>query len=264
MKKCFTINHLRTAPEFAQYRRLFEKKLYQGIEIFYPYQLDLAGIDAYTNNVKSLLEEYPKIIPVLHLPHGKENDLLDTKKYDAVLMRLKSAIRYANGFGIRKATLHLGYVKGQSERESLLHFAVKTVKDLCSYADCYNMKIMIENMPRNTELGYSPEEILSIIEKVSLPNLGFIYDTGHAHISEFRDTDYLMTLGNYLEHIHYSDNSGVKDEHGRIGTGTIDFASIYRILREIGYQGLHCSEVIYRNPDELEGFAKDMDNDILP
>jgi hypothetical protein len=37
MKKCFTINQMRKRENFIDYMRLLENDIYQGLELFYPY-----------------------------------------------------------------------------------------------------------------------------------------------------------------------------------------------------------------------------------
>ena len=37
IKQCFTINQHRTTEEFNSYEELIKQGLFQGIEIFYPY-----------------------------------------------------------------------------------------------------------------------------------------------------------------------------------------------------------------------------------
>ena len=55
MKKCFTINPLRTVDEVKSYYELFEKDIYQAIEIFFPYNQTKERYDEYTNSIKDLI-----------------------------------------------------------------------------------------------------------------------------------------------------------------------------------------------------------------
>ena len=126
------------------------------------------------------------------------------------------------------------------------------------------MNVMIENMPQDNELGYSPYEIKEIIDKVNLDNLKFILDTGHAHVSSYSNIEYIEVLKDKLYHMHFSDNNGSTDQHKRIGLGNIDFVEIFKKLHEINYDELHCMEVIFKKADELREFATDIEKcDIL-
>ena len=75
MKKCFTINQMRKRENFIDYMRLLENNIYQGIELFYPYNQSNEQIKQYTTSVKEIMEKYPSVELVLHLPHSIYNGL---------------------------------------------------------------------------------------------------------------------------------------------------------------------------------------------
>lgn len=263
MKKCFTINPFRTTEDFQSYDALLKNNIYQAIEIFYPYNLDSEKQKIYFENVKKLKEKY-NIEVVMHLPHGNGNNLCDFEGYKEIVDRMKKGIDFTSFFETKKLTLHLGQVDKSVDRNKYIIHIVGVLKDLCKYASNYNMNIMIENMPQDNELGYSPYEIKEIIDKVGVNNLLFILDTGHAHVSSYENIEYIEVLKDKLYHMHFSDNNGSCDQHKRIGLGNIDFVKIFKKLHEIGYNELHCMEVIFQKAEELVEFAKDIDKcDIL-
>ena len=61
------------------------------------------------------------------------------------------------------------------------------------------------------------------------------------------------TLGTTLR-----DNNGLRDEHKRMGLGNIDFQKLFDKLKEVGYDHLHCMEVIFNKKEELIAFAGDL------
>ncbi|MFA7435778.1 MAG: sugar phosphate isomerase/epimerase family protein [Bacilli bacterium] len=259
MKKCFTINPLRTKEEIESYYYLFEEGIYQAIEIFYPYNLDNDTFNVYTNSIHSLINKFKNIEVVMHLPHGYKNNLCDLNGYIEILKRMKEGIDYSNQFGIKKLTLHLGIIDLNTNREIYLGHIVNVLTELCDYASKYQMYIMIENMPGIKELGYSPDEILYIIEKVNLDNLKFILDTGHANVSEYEISEYIYKLKEYLYHLHLSDNDGTRDAHARLGLGNIDFYQFIVDLKKINYSELYCLEIIFKEANELLRNAKSLD-----
>ena len=256
-KMCFTINQLRKREEIVSYHSLFDQKLFSGIEIFYPINTAEGQYEQYTSSISELLNKYPYLERVLHLPHGKKYSLCDLDVYQDNLQIMKDAADYANQFSVKKLTLHLGWYNPELNRDDIVSHVVKVLKELCEYVKKYNMFIMIENMPGAGEMGYGPEEILHIIEEVNSDNLKFIFDTGHAHVSEYEDTTYLYLLKDYLMHIHYNDNDSTADKHQRIGSGTIDFNKHFDVLNEIKYNELHCLEIIYQTKDDLEQYLLD-------
>ena len=252
IKKGFTINQFRTTEEIESYHKLFEEKIFNAIEIFYPYDRDEDAFKLYTQNLKNLTKYNQEV--VLHLPHGRKNSLLTNVDKDVIIQRFKDAIDYGKTFGVKKFTLHLGYV--EEERHIEIQKIISILKDLCSYA--YPSYIMIENMPRSSELGYSPEEIKEIIKLVNVSNLKFIFDTGHANVSEFESSHYLTLLKDELMHVHINDNNGSKDQHARIGTGNIDFNKFLQETKD--YTEIYCLEILYKTVDDLILYANDLED----
>ncbi|MFA5543397.1 MAG: sugar phosphate isomerase/epimerase family protein [Bacilli bacterium] len=251
VKKAFTINQFRTAEEINSYKELLVNNIYQAIEIFYPYDRDDEAKMVYTNSIKSLLEYNPEV--VLHLPFGKNNNLLINED-GIIISRIKDSIDYGKSLKAKKFTLHLGYATN-NRSEDIMRI-IEILKELTLYDK--DIFIMIENMPSNNELGYSPKEIRYIIDAVGMDNLKFILDTGHANVSQFTISDYLTLLKNDLYHVHLNDNKGFKDEHARIGSGNIDFKTFFK--ENINYKELYCSEIIYKDKEDLLQYALDIDN----
>ena len=138
------------------------------------------------------MEKYPSVELVLHLPHSIYNGLCLDEHLNAGSKEIMMAgMKFASGFNIKKLTLHLGHIDKNVNREIYYDKLVPILRELCDYADKFNQIIMIENMPGSNEFGYSPEEILKLIKLVNKNNLKFIFDTGHAHVSEFDDFSYL-------------------------------------------------------------------------
>ena len=259
MKKCFTINQMRKRENFIDYMRLLDNDIYQAIEIFYPYNQSQEQIKQYTNSVLEIHEKYPNVELVLHLPHSIYNGLcLDEHLNTGSKEIMMAGMKYASLFGIKKLTLHLGHIDKAIDRSGYYEKVSLVLKELCEYASLFNQVIMIENMPGSNELGYSPEELLTIIKLTNKDNLKFIFDTGHAHVSEYDDFSYLYLLKDYLYHIHYSDNDGTRDAHTRVGSGTYDFKKHFEVLKEINYQELHCMEILHQNADDLIEIVNDI------
>ncbi len=257
MKKCFTINCMRNDADFDGYEEIIKQNIYQGVELFFPYNVSEEQRKLYNKRVDKLIESFDVEV-VLHLPHGLNNDLIGENSQE-VLQRMKDAITYASSKKAKKVTLHLGSYPLEMTRENAINEVIFPVTKLCEHAKKYDIQVMIENMPGIRELGYSPEEILYIIKRVNKENLKFILDTGHAHCSDYEITEYISLLDKYLYHMHFSDNSGARDEHKRVNSGTIDFVKVFKALNAIKYNQLHCMEVIFKEYTDLIEYAKDID-----
>lgn len=263
IRKCFTVNPNRTKEEINSYEVLLEKGIYVGVEIFYPYQKSLEHIEMYKENIKRYLK-YPNVEMVCHLPYGKDNNLASLYNIDILLERFKSAIDFSNIFGIKKLTLHPGCLDGTVSREEGVRLASIHIKELCVYAKKYNMTIMLENLIGENELMRTVEEYFELKKLINEENLKFIFDAAHYHASKFCDNtfdiiQFLDQVKDDLYHLHISDNDGTKDMHARIGLGTIDYKAYFKALKEVGYNGLYSSEVLFNSVDELITTANDMD-----
>ena len=260
MKKCFTINCMRTKEDFASYDKLISEGLFQGVELFYPYNVSDEQKILYQEEVSKLTNKY-NLDVVLHLPHGGANNLVnnDYSLNENILKRMKDAMDFASIYNVKKLTLHLGCAFKECDRNKLLDKIIIALRDLCDYASKYQMNVMIENMPEFNELGYSVDEIKYLIEQTDRKNLKFILDTGHAHVSIYSIEDYIINLSKYLYHIHFSDNDGSCDQHKAIGLGNIDFNMVFENLKKIGYQELHCLEIIFKTSDDLRKYNQDIE-----
>lgn len=255
IKQCFTINQHRTTEEFNSYEELIKQGLFQGIEIFYPYDKTEEQKEIYRQNVLNLMKYNIEV--VLHLPHGFRSDLLNENEYEVILQRFKDAIDFAEEFKVNKLTLHLGSFNNPSlGRKYFVDKSIETVKVLADY--CYPMNLMIENMPGSNELGYSPDEIKEIIEKSNRSNVKFIFDFGHANVSEYPIEEYFEKLDKYLMHLHISDNNGLSDQHKPIGEGNIDYKKVFSYLKE--YKELYCLEIIYHTDKDLINYSNLLKN----
>lgn len=265
MRKCFTINPNRTAEEIKSYEEnLVKTGIYQGCEIFYPYQKNSNEQRIYKNAVKELMK-YDNFEIVCHLPYGAMFSLATEVEIHQKMKTLKEAIDFASYFDVRKLTLHPGELDGTMSIEEAINHSITCVKELCQYAKRYKMTIMIENLVGKNELCKTAQEVISFINKVDEPNIKAIVDCGHYNASYTenpvkKDLDsFIRTLAPYIIHLHLSNNHGLTDEHGPLDKGTIDFYQYFLTLNEIGYKGLYCSEVLYNDYQDLIKTAELMD-----
>lgn len=260
MKKCFTINCMRTKEDFIGYDKIISDGLFQGVELFYPYNVSAEQRELYTDEVRKLISKH-NLEVVLHLPHGGANNLINNDysiNYE-IVQRMKDASDYAHQFDAKRLTLHLGCAFKECERQKLLEKIVLVLQDLCDYVSAYGMDLMIENMPGFNELGYGVEEIYDLITESRKDNLKFILDTGHAHVSNYSIEDYIIKLSKHLYHIHFSDNDGSCDQHKPINQGNIDFVSVFEHLKLVGFNKLHCLEIIFKTYEDLIKYNEDIE-----
>ena len=245
MRFSFTCTSKREIDVIYSFKDLFINNIFQGIEIFYPYNLDQEGYNNYTKAISDITDKQ-NIEIVLHLPHGGiDNDLI---RCGDVIKRFYKAIDYGKMFNVKKYTLHLGSTLNLGQKE-YLEKATSVLDKLCSYA--YPSIIMIENMPSDKEIGSTKYELDYLLKRVNKENLGLIYDTGHGHVKmndNKKERNFINHFHDYIYHFHINDNLGLTDSHSPIGAGNIDFKNLFM---NYNYNHLICLEILYKTKEDL-------------
>ncbi|MEM6387111.1 MAG: sugar phosphate isomerase/epimerase family protein [Pseudomonadota bacterium] len=72
----------------------------------------------------------------------------------------------------------------------------------------------------------------ALVEAVNQPHYGYLFDSFHANIEEKDPWAALRQFSKQMTHVHVSEN-----DRGTPGAGHIDFAAMFAVLREIGWDG---------------------------
>ena len=259
MRKCFTIIASRPKEDILSFEEhLVKTGLFQGCEIFYPYNVSNDQRLMYQETLYNFTK-YENFEMVMHLPYASDSNIA-SNDID-VFNRFIDAIDFSNNYGIKKLTLHPGFETEYMKREEALKCSIENVKKLCDYASKYDMTIMIENLVGKHELCLNEEEILHFLKSVNKPNVKFILDCGHYNVANNNKDlkNVVYKLKDYLVHLHLSNNYACKDEHASLDKGNIDFKAYFKYLCDINYQGLYCSEVLYKTYIDLLNTARLMD-----
>ena len=100
--------------------------------------------------------------------------------------------------------------------------------------ECKNLDLILV-----IESLLNAQSLLSILDKINNPLLGCVYDTGNRY--ELDDpVSEISYLSKYIKHIHLKDKRNSLNVV--IGTGCVDFLSIFKKLEEISYKGSFCFE----------------------
>ncbi len=122
--------------------------------------------------------------------------------------------------------------------------------EICAYAAQAGITVNMENMPL---FAWSKDcrDIFSFIKSMAIPNLGFIFDIGHAWCSGYDPAAIIREAGKLLNDTHFHDNLGVRrplqssaidqrdiherDLHLPPGLGTVNWIETVAALREASY-----------------------------
>lgn len=256
IRMAFTINQHRDEKFINDaFENLIKTNFYDGIEIFYPYDINNQNLIIYKDTILKNLKNY-KTEVILHMPHGRNNNIATKVNIKETMRRLFKSIDFASNFNVNKLTFHPGFIDGTlSDGEAILE-SIKNIKLLCKYANKYQMDICLENLVGRSELFKTPCEIDFFLKKINEKNCKVTFDVAHYYASQIDEepniSTFIESLKNEIKHIHISDNHSLTDEHLPIGKGNIDFLEFFRKLKEVNYTGLVTTEVLFNTIQDLQ------------
>jgi sugar phosphate isomerase/epimerase len=138
-----------------------------------------------------------------------------------MLDEIKRAIEVAETVPFRYLIQHIG-VAGEEYDDRKVEAAFTALEDLSTFARNRGVEILLENIPNALS---SAERLRAFLDQTHL-DLGFCFDTGHAHMNEGVEAAFLL-MKKRIRSTHVHDNDGRNDFHlfpffGQ--GGTIDWA----------------------------------------
>lgn len=151
----------------------------------------------------------------------------------------KAAIELCADLGGKVVVLHNGkYVFDQSflERhpeagELARRLNIESLKKIAEAAEKRGVTLALENIAFELDsIEKNPEDMLDIRDAAGGGSLFFTLDIGHARLSGGVEK-YISVLGEYVRHIHFTDNFGEHDDHVVIGEGSFDYTPFLDFIR---------------------------------
>jgi len=159
--------------------------------------------------------------------------------------RMETHVRLAAQFG---SMVIVGLLRGRirGDRAATDARLDGALRRLLPIAVRERVPILFEPINRyETDYLGTIDDVLTVIRRHSSPALGVLADTFHMNIEEMSLEAALRLAGGRLRHIHAADSN-----RWAPGWGHLDFSSIVRTLREVGYDGYLSAEILPR-PDPL-------------
>jgi D-psicose/D-tagatose/L-ribulose 3-epimerase len=117
------------------------------------------------------------------------------------------------------------------EKELFAAKAVPIMNRLCRQASDYGVQLVLEPLNRySTPYCATAKDAVAIAHQVN--SLGILLDTFHMNIEEDLFKDAIQSSSELLLHMHFADNNRKMP-----GFAHIDFSTIVKSLKEIGYVG---------------------------
>jgi hydroxypyruvate isomerase len=145
-------------------------------------------------------------------------------------------IEYARALGVAKVNCIAGAAKPGEDRAALRATLVSNLRLAAREFKAAGLALVIE--PINTQdvpgffVSRSPEAV-ELIHEVGADNLGLQCDLYHTTMMGDDPASILRQCWSAIRHIQFADAPG----RGEPGTGRIDFAPLFALIDELGYDG---------------------------
>jgi D-psicose/D-tagatose/L-ribulose 3-epimerase len=145
-----------------------------------------------------------------------------------------------------------GSRKDEHDRDRALERILTHLRELAKYAEAAGVLVAMEPVNRYecNVFHNTVADVLSSVESVSSPSLRGMVDTFHVNIEEKGQQEAIHAAAHVLSHVHLSETN-----RGLLGTGHLDFGSIFSALHEVNYKGF-VSVGIYRDAPSVADRAR--------
>jgi sugar phosphate isomerase/epimerase len=165
----------------------------------------------------------------LHAPFLDLNPgALDPLVRSATQVRFRQFLNVAAIVKPRAAVFHAAYDKWRynGQQEIWLNNSIDTWQMVMETTSKIGLRVAVENV-----FDDNPEALQMLMEKISSPDFGFCFDTGHFNLfSSVPMERWFEMLGNRLVEVHLHDNEGAADSHWAIGRGAVDFEKFFSLM----------------------------------
>jgi 5-keto-L-gluconate epimerase len=144
-----------------------------------------------------------------------------------------------------QATLILGGIRGKLEGEAQTYPAQREaarqmIADLAAFSEPFGVRLALEPVNRyETNFLNTVRECLDFAGEVGAANLGVLPDTFHMNIEETSLVGALREAGERCIYLHFPDSNRLAP-----GQGHVDFINVIDFIKEIGYNGYVCAEIL--------------------
>jgi sugar phosphate isomerase/epimerase len=132
-----------------------------------------------------------------------------------------------------------------------LRLFVEGLKPVLQHAEEVGILLLVE--PEPGLLIENADQFEELMRHLDSPSVGLNFDVGHFYCVGNDPAATLRRLARYIRHFHLEDIAATREHHHLIpGEGAIDFAAVFRAIRDINYNGWVTIELYpyVDNPDQ--------------
>jgi len=118
----------------------------------------------------------------------------------------------------------------------------RSAAELGQYGERIGVTYAFENLPPYHGVGRDAAELAGLLADLAAPHTAMCFDTGHALMNGDAAAA-IRAAGRQIAYVHFSDNSGLADEHEMPTRGKLDCDAVADALSAVGYAGTLMLEV---------------------
>jgi sugar phosphate isomerase/epimerase len=152
---------------------------------------------------------------------------------DAAFAVHEKSIRFAGRIGASQVVLHPGFCNSPAfDKARTRGMAREAAEGLVKIAKPLGIHLAFENVGYHGTSIYDEEEYCYALDGME-ETLGFLLDTGHAHLNGWDVAGLIDRLKDRLYGIHIHDNMADADRHLPINDGNLGWSRIFKAMRKI-------------------------------
>ncbi|HBG02133.1 MAG TPA: sugar phosphate isomerase/epimerase [Firmicutes bacterium] len=141
------------------------------------------------------------------------------------------ALNFGVEIGASQVVIHPGFVGSPCFSKELAQKRAREFTDrLADKAKSLGIRLAFENVGINGQSIYTEGEFIKALDDVD-PVVGYLIDTGHAHVNNWDIPRLIKTLSNRLVGLHIHDNHGKQDEHLPMYEGSIVWDEVLEAIK---------------------------------
>lgn len=166
------------------------------------------------------------------------------------------ALDYADAVGCTMIHVMSGIAPADADEPAVWGAYIDNMRFAAEAFARRGKRLLIEPISRRTVSAYfmsDPERALEAADAIG-PNAVLLFDVYHAKLGGFDPLAFIRSALPRIAHVHIADEPGRHEP----GTGRLDFATLFRLLDERGFEGLVGCEYVPsgRTEDGLGWLAK--------
>lgn len=175
---------------------------------------------------------------------------------------LSRSLKIVEALECKRIILSTGKLAEGQSLEEVLEVTANIISEFGREAKESGISILVEPAPYRV-FGKA-EELVRLVDKVDLPNVGIALDTGHSFWFDGNPIESLKKLGSRVKYINlnspaYSPGSGLIDKHLLPGEGVFDQKAadtFLNMLKEVNFNGIVCLNGYFPAPS-MESLQKE-------